>query len=196
MKKMLPFILIILFPYFIVLLICSLFNEFLMKYICHNNFYLGLFYLFAFWLVAFISAMILCVKNFVNKTDAVEITRINMVIKIVQVPAYLCIFVVGFVCLLTIFMLGFSFALVVFDCAAIILSGLIGVSAVSRSYAEGMLSQTEMVIHSILQFIFCLDVISSIIVFRKIKVASIAKKSWQWQPEYFHCVKNNQIKTI
>lgn len=175
MKKILKYIFIILFPYFVVFLICSLFNKSLMKSIYHNNFYTGLLYLFAFWLAAFISAIIISVNNLMNKADAVETAKINMVVKLVQIPAYLFIFVAGLVCLLTIFTFAITFVLVILDCASIILSGLIGISAVRRSYADEVLSKSEMVIYSILQFVFCFDVISSVIVFRKTKAKNTTK---------------------
>ena len=175
MKKIFLYFLIILFPYFIVFLICSLLNQSLMKYVFHNNVYFGLLYLGAFWFIALISAIIICINNFVKKADAVETARINMIIKLVQIPAYLFVFVTGLLCLLTIFTFAITFVLAVLDCASIILSGLIGVSAVRRSYADGVLSKFEMVIYSILQFVFCFDVISSIIVFRKTKVKNITK---------------------
>ncbi|HBV84846.1 MAG: hypothetical protein OSJ73_03295 [Lachnospiraceae bacterium] len=173
MKKMLPFIFIILFPYYIVFLISSLFNQYLMKYIFQNNFYLGLLSLCIFWFIAFISAIILCVNNFANKMDVIEATKIIMIIKIIQIPAYLFIFVAGVMCLFTIFTVGISFVLLILDGASIILSGLIGVFVVRRCYADRILTNTEMVIHSILQFVFCLDVVSAIIVFRKVKTKNI-----------------------
>lgn len=97
-----------------------------------------------------------------------------MIIKIIQIPAYLFIFAIGFVCLITIFTVGISFVLLILDGVSIILSGLIGVFVVRRCYADGILTRTEMVIHSILQFVFCLDVVSAIIVFRKVKTTNIA----------------------
>lgn len=169
MKKMLPFIFIILFPYYIVFLIGSLFNQYLMQFIFQNNFYMGLLSLCIFGIIAFISVIILCVNNFANKMEAVEATKIAMIIKIVQIPAYLFIFVIGFMCLFTIFTVGISFVLLILDGASIILSGLIGIFAVRRCYADGILTRAEMIIHSILQFVFCLDVVSAIIVFRKVK---------------------------
>lgn len=170
MKKTLPYIFIILFPYCIGLLICSLFNQSLMKYLFHDNFYLGLLYLCAFWLIAFISSMILCINNLVRRRDAIDLARTNMIVKLIQIPAYLFIFVAGLMCMLTIFTIAISFVLMFLDGASIILSGLVGVSAVKRNHAEGILSGKEMVLHGILQFIFCADIASSIIVFRKAKV--------------------------
>ena len=178
MKKIFPCLLfIILFPYFIVFLICSLFHPHLMESVYLNNIYLGLFYLCIFWLAALISAIIVCIYYLVNKSNAVEAARINMLIKIFQIPAYFFLFAVGIVCLLTIFTFAISLVLMIFDCASIMLSGLVGMSAVRRSYKEGVLAKAEMVIYSILQFVFCLDVISSIIVFRKTKEKNISKNA-------------------
>lgn len=174
MKKMVPFIFIILFPYYIVFLIGSLFNQYLMKYVFQNNFYIGLLSFCIFGLIAFVNVIILCVNNFASKLEAVEATRINMIIKIIQIPAYLFIFVIGCMCLLTIFTVGISFVLLILDGVSIILSGLIGVFVVRQCYANGILTRTEMIIHSILQFVFCLDVVSAIIVFRKVKTINIA----------------------
>lgn len=169
MKKLLPCIFIILFPYLIGFLIYSLFNPVFMEFIFQNNIYLGLFYLFIFWSIALISAIIISGNSVSNKRDAVELAWVNMIIKLVQIPAYLFIFVVGLVCMITIFTFMISFFLMLLDCAAIILSGLIGVSAIKRSKEEGILSGKEMIFHGILQFIFCGDVVSSILVFRKVK---------------------------
>ena len=174
MKKLLPYTFIILFPYAVGFLISSIFQPVLMEHIFHNNIYLGVLYLFGLWLIAFISAVIICIWNMVNKKNAVESARMNMIIKLVQIPAYLFIFATGLVCMITIFTMGISFVLMLLDCASILLSGLVGVSAVKRNHDVGILSGNEMILHGILQFIFFADIISSIMVFRKSK----AKLSW------------------
>lgn len=173
MKKILPFIFIILFPYDIVFLIASLWNQHLMELVFHNNFYIGLLSLGILGIIAFVSVILLCVNNFAAKLDVVEAAKINMIVKIIPIPAYLFIFVIGFLCLITIFTVGISFILLILDGVSIIFSGLIGVFVVRRCYADGILTRTEMVIHGILQFIFCLDIVSAIIVYRKVKTTSI-----------------------
>ncbi|USF29781.1 hypothetical protein C820_001189 [Clostridium sp. MD294] len=77
----------------------------------------------------------------------------------------------------TIFTFGISFVLLALDCASIFLSGLIGLSAVKQNYTEGIFSIKELFLHSILQFIFCADVISAIILFRKSKSVAISKNT-------------------
>lgn len=169
MKKLLPFTFIILFPYLIIFLIYSLFNHTIMEILFQNNIYVALLYLFIFWFIALVSAIAICANNLAYKGNALELTRINMIIKLSQIPAYLLIFVAGLACILTIFTFAISFVLMILDCAAIILSGLVGVSAVKRCHSEGILSTKGMVLHGILQFVFCADLVSAIIVFRKAK---------------------------
>ena len=76
--------------------------------------------------------------------------------------------------MLTIFTFAISVILMDLDVMSIILSGLIGISAVKRSYDNEAISAGEMVLYSILQFVFCADVIVSIIVFHKSKKKSKA----------------------
>lgn len=92
-----------------------------------------------------------------------------MMIKLISIPAYLVIFVLGVIFMFMIFTFAISIVLMILDGMAIVLSGLIGVSAVKRSHDEKAISTVEMVIHGILQFIFCADIVSSILVFYKAK---------------------------
>ncbi|NDO47155.1 hypothetical protein [Clostridium sp. MD294] len=177
MKKLLPVSFIILFPYSIVLLIYSLFHTTLMKYLFHNNIYTGFFYICIFWLISFINAICIFIKNITHKRNALQLAKINMIIKLIQIPAYIVLFIVGIACMFTIFTFGISFVLLALDCASIFLSGLIGLSAVKQNYTEGIFSIKELFLHSILQFIFCADVISAIILFRKSKSVAISKNT-------------------
>lgn len=178
MKKLLPMSFIILFPYSIVLLICSLFHTTLMKYLFHSNIYIGVFYICIFWLISFINAIFIFIKNITQKKNALELAKINMTIKLIQIPAYIFLFIVGIACMFTIFTFGISFVLLALDCAAIFLSGLIGVSAVKQNYIDGILSPKELFLYSILQFIFCIDVVSAIILFKKSKLANTSKNNF------------------
>ena len=74
---------------------------------------------------------------------------------------------------MTIFTYAFSIFFVIFDCLTIFLTGLIGVSAVARCYADCKISKPFAIVNGFLQFVFCIDVISAIIVFIKSKAKLI-----------------------
>lgn len=169
MKKFVPTVSIVLFPYAVAFVLYCIFSGFLMESIFQNNAYLCLLLLIIIWVIALICAVSICAVSLVRKWDFVELSRVNMLIKTIFIPAYLFIFVFGLACMLTIFTFGISIVLMVLDAMAIVLSGLIGVSAVKRSYDNKAISVKEMILYGILQFVFCVDVVVSIILFRKSK---------------------------
>lgn len=77
----------------------------------------------------------------------------NMLIKLVQIPAYLAIFVLG-----VLFSLQFSLMLfcffVLFDCITIFLTGLVGLTANLRLYKERKCSGSFAALNSVCQFVF------------------------------------------
>lgn len=169
MKKFVPAISIVLFPYAIAFVLYCIFSGFLMESVFQNNAYLCLLILIIIWVVALICAVSISARSLVRKWNFVELSRANMLIKTISIPAYLVIFVIGTACMLTIFTVAISVILMILDVMAIVLSGLIGISAVKRSYDSKAISANEMILYGVLQFVFCADVVTSIIVFRKSK---------------------------
>ena len=95
----------------------------------------------------------------------IVISFICTLIKLVQIPAYLAIFVLGVLFFLTIFTYAFSVFFVLFDCITIFLTGLVGLTANLRLYKERKCSGSFAALNSVCQFVFCIDVISAVIVY-------------------------------
>lgn len=92
----------------------------------------------------------------------------SMIVKLAQIPAYVIWFVLG----VSFFLFGFAAAAFIVDAAAILFSGLVGLAAVRRCRTEGKLERKAAILHGILQFLFCVDVISAIMLYRKTKEVS------------------------
>lgn len=119
-----------------------------------------------FWLVGLAGAAALL---FLRKNWSVrELALTNMLVKLIQIPAYLFWFGMGV--LLFLFM-GPVLAFVI-DVMAIILTGLVGLAAVLRCRKEGFLTGGQAVLYGITQFLFCVDVVSAIILYVKTKEVS------------------------
>lgn len=175
MKKLLPAILVILYPYCIVFLLLSIFSqspimEHIMEHIFLNNVFVALLYLGVVWLMALASTLIIYHRNLYGEKDALEIARTIMLIKLIQIPAYAVLLFAAFLCLITIFTMAISVMLIVLAAGSILLSGLIGLSVVKRCYMEGILSRAELHFHDILQFLFYFDVVSAVKVYQKAKI--------------------------
>ena len=140
-----------------------------MDTIFHNNVYSLLLTLIILYIPALICAVTAFISSFIKKEKPLDMLRINMLIKLIHISAYLFIFFVGLACIITIFTIGITIILIIFDIMTIALNGLIGLGGIIRSFREGEISIETAVFHGILQFIFCADIISSIVIYRKVK---------------------------
>lgn len=61
--------------------------------------------------------------------------------------------------------------LILLDGMTIFLTGLVGLAGVIRSLKENRISKSAIVVHGILQFVFCADVISAVIIYRTVRLA-------------------------
>lgn len=156
-----------------------MFSGFLMHSVFQSNGFLLLLAVLLFWVVSLGCAVATCVMSLARKWDSYELARANMILKLIPVPAYILIFLIGCAFLITIFTFAISVILMLLDGMAIVLSGLIGVAAVKRNHSDKILSTKEMVVHGILQFVFCADVVSAIVVFYKARRAKKQRGSIQ-----------------
>lgn len=116
-----------------------------------------------FWLIGLAGAAALLLLR--KKWDGRELALASMLVKLIQIPAYLFWFVMGV--LLFLFM-GPVLAFVI-DVMAIILTGLVGLAAVLRCRKEGRLTKGQAALFGILQFFFCVDIVAAIILYLKTK---------------------------
>lgn len=168
MRRYSQFFLIAIFPYLIAFVLICMYNGYLIDTVFHHNVYPLLLILILLYIVALVCAVTSFIASLANKREILDVLRINMIIKLIHIPAYLFIFVVGLLCMITIFTFGITIVLMIFDGATIVLSGLIGLGGVIRSLRENKISIKVAVIHGILQFVFCADIISSIVIYRKV----------------------------
>lgn len=171
MKRLLLLSPVILFPYFILFAVVCIFTGFLMESVFSNNALNLLFILLVIYIIALISSIAVFIASLVRKSDAKELLRVNMIIKLIHVPAYIIIFFMGLAGFITIFTVVISLALMILDVMTIFLTGLIGLGGVIKGFREQKLSLKSAIIHGILQFVFCADVFSAVIVYRRVKRA-------------------------
>lgn len=122
-----------------------------------------------FWLAGLAGDILLLFFEYKGNWDARSMARVSMAAKLFHTPAYLMWF------LLALFLFIFLGPVLAFtiDAMTIILSGLLGLAAVLRCKKEGVLTGKQAVLYGILQFVFCADVISAVILYRKTREVSL-----------------------
>lgn len=167
---------VILFPYTLLFALCCLYTGFLMEPVFQNNGYLLLLALALCFVVAAVFAVIVAVGAIARASDGVCMARLTMVIKFCHVPAYVAIFVLGILFTLSVWGILFVVVFVLFDCAAIGMTGLIGAAAVYRNYREKHLPAGSSVLFGIVQFVFCADLVACVMSYARSRKAARAPR--------------------
>ena len=164
------------FPYII---LCALESIFLltgvsffsdiMKTIFNNNALSLLLTLVIYCLFACILNVIhfiICLKN---NNDALKIAKTAMIVKTIQIPAYLLIFCAGSLFVFSLFTIPFSIVLLIFNYITLVLTGLITISSIINSVKHSVFKTKEVILVTLLQFVFCADVVATIIYYNMLK---------------------------
>lgn len=168
MKK---YITLILFPYFAIINIFTfLFSGYLSELPNFLNLVIYFFSLSANIIELFFAIKCLInigIENF-NNNGNTDFMKNILYVKFLHIPAYIFIFILGFA-MLTV-PLGFIITICCFiaDCWSIFFTGLPMTFALIAKYRRKKISKKFAVVHSILAFIFCLDIIDGVYLKRKL----------------------------
>ena len=121
--------------------------------------------------VSFLLAFICFLICIIKKCDPLVLAKTAMVIKLIQIPAYIGIFVLSILFIITIFTFGFAIALFIVDCLCLFVSGMLNVIAMFLSVKERYFKLGQCIPYIVFQFVFCADLISSVLFYRKLKKA-------------------------
>lgn len=113
---------------------------------------------------------VICVTfSQVQKWDAYVLAKTMAIIKIIHIPAYVVIFIVGAFCALTIFSLPFTVLLAVFDYILLVMSGVMTSSAVVLAINQNSQISKKYYFLAVLQFVYCIDAVAAWILYLKLK---------------------------
>ena len=127
-----------------------------------GNAYLLLGVLLAYGILAFICAAAVALLTLARRTDAHAAARLNLIVKFCQVPAYIVIFVLGLLFLITVLGMMFALFFMLFDCLTITMTGLIGAAASFRGALQKKNGRGLSVLLGLFQFVFIADLAASV----------------------------------
>ena len=140
----------------------------IMESLFQNNAITILIALFVYCMVVALIGICFFVNT--NKNwDALAVAKTAMIIKLAQVPAYILIFFLSVMFVITIFTIPFSVGLFVIDCLTLFMTGLLVISSVVISVQNNTLTFKEVFWIVLFQFVFCADVFASVFLYRKLK---------------------------
>ncbi len=157
-------------PYLVAGTLILLFaNNELTEMIIQDNFFRVAIPVAQFITITFWSTFICVYKSLKNKWDAYSFLKTITVIKLIHIPAYIAIFVIGAICMITVFTRAFTILLAAFDWILLLMSGLITCAAMLRMREKYPTVLKKYFWVFPLQFVFCADVFATIFIFKKLK---------------------------
>lgn len=98
-----------------------------------------------------------------GKVTARQAARMNLIIKGIQIPAYIMHFILGFMGLaLSVWGIGFILWAILIDLLTILLTGISSIGCSIRMRKEGLLSTAAAILMGIGCFVYCVDVVIAI----------------------------------
>ena len=124
MRRVLFLLPAILSPYlligFFVLMYCS---PLFVHTVAGGNIFVVIAVLFAFFFIAVISTVLYFILALTQRWDSLSVAKTAMLIKLIHIPAYVIIFVLGFLFVLTIWLMLFTVLLAILDYVFLLMTG-------------------------------------------------------------------------
>lgn len=137
--------------------------SFLWEHLFFNNIFIPVGSLILFGIAMYIANIIFLIKARCGVWDARELARTNMNVKLIQIPAYLLIFIMGLICALMIFTIGISFVFMLLDAFSLGMTGLFASAVFLNMKKEQKITGKIQVFLTLASFLFCADVAAAVI---------------------------------
>lgn len=127
-------------------------------------------------LYSFVIVIVNAVQTARGKLTAGQAARMNLIIKGIQIPAYIMHFILGFIGLaMSVWGIGFLLWAVLIDLLTILLTGISSIGCSIRMRKERLVSMPGAIFMGIGCFIYCVDVAIAIVYVVKARKKSPAK---------------------
>ena len=115
-------------------------------------------------LYSFVIVVVNAVQCAKGKMTARQSARMNLIIKSIQIPAYIIHFILGFIGLaMSVWGIGIILWAILIDLLTILLTGISSIGCSVRMRKEGILSTAAAILMGIGCFIYCVDVVIAIV---------------------------------
>lgn len=118
-------------------------------------------------LSCFAVAITLCIAvaifSLVKKVDSKKLALVNMIVKLVHIPAYVFLFLFGLGGIMMVQFLAITIVVFVIDCILVFTSGIFGATSAIRGKKQGYVGDFYMTVLLVGSFVFCLDVVLSVV---------------------------------
>jgi hypothetical protein len=142
--------------------------QFILERIFGGNVFALITVFLIYFAVSLILAIICYIISLVKNPEPLALAKTATIIKLIQIPAYIVNFVLSILFIITIFTIGFAVVLLAVNCVCLFISGVLNILAMFIAVRKGVLKTGECILYAVFQFVFCLDIVSSVLLCRKL----------------------------
>ena len=110
-----------------------------------------------------------------NNWDEKSIAKTAMIFKLVQIPAYIIIFVLGVLLFMAIWTIPVSILFMVVDVLSVALTSTITISSILLLLKDDKIERKRAILFIVSQLFFCVDVLGAILYYRHLKRLNTVK---------------------
>lgn len=176
----------LLMPYLVVLALFVAFGsgsvpamEFVMETVFHGNGLLVPIAMVIYTCIAFVLCAVCFFVSIAKKWDALSLAKTAMIIKLIQLPAYAVLFIAGLICAILPMMFFVTLLILVFNYITLIMTGSLNIAAVIVAGHDRSMPLKGSLWIILLQFVFCADVVASIVFYVKLRTARQSAEALQ-----------------
>ncbi len=118
--------------------------------------------LHSFFAVGIVGMLATLVLALVRRWPAEELAKVNMILKLILIPAYVSIFIIGIMFMTTIFTVGLTLLFMVVDVLIIAVTGTFSLAPVIRAKNDGYITGGVAFLIGWLSYLFVLDVLVAV----------------------------------
>ncbi len=108
-------------------------------------------------------------KDAIPRDEAIALMRTQVIMRILQIPVYVAVFILGTLFMITIFTIGFTIVYILIDLISIFITGLFAIPVYKQLQKNNLITAKESRRYRLFSFIYCLDVLVAIICYLKVK---------------------------
>lgn len=155
----------------------SAFLREIMQTVFGNNALMVLLLLLLFAVLSGIFVIIFSVIAMKGDYDALFVAKTAMIMKLIQIPAYIAIFVLAVLLAISLLTIPFAVALMILDMFTLVLTGLLNTTAVFLAVRQKLTTWNHSIWILLLQFVFCADVAASIVFYVRLRQVHTERKN-------------------
>ena len=123
-----------------------------------------------FGIITLIYTIRSCSKFYmVDVAEAFDLVKFQKNVRLIRIPGYLAVFLLGFALFLSFVNIYYAFAMIIADLISISLTGMASIGVYNLLYKNNLITKSQRTLYSIVSFLYIWDVLVALVCYSDVK---------------------------